>query len=146
MINNFSLRGDYLKIAVQGEAADVEVIRELLSPWNASFTSLDEAEVVVVYKEKPLETKKTNAIPWDSADFMKWAKNMKLRVVRKPGEPEVPMNYRDRLGQKKLKLRHGLFILRRIVSESLWQICGFLMLVLCSFRRGPHYVLMQSVS
>jgi peptidoglycan/xylan/chitin deacetylase (PgdA/CDA1 family) len=76
-----------LKIAVRGQAADVEVIRELLSPWNVSFTSLDEAEVVVVYKEKPLETEKTIVIPSDSADFMKWVKNVKLRVVRKLGEP-----------------------------------------------------------
>jgi peptidoglycan/xylan/chitin deacetylase (PgdA/CDA1 family) len=76
-----------LKIAVQGQAVDVEVIRELLSPWNVSFTSLDEAEVVIVYKEKPLETEKTIVIPSDSADFMKWVKDVKLRVVRKLGEP-----------------------------------------------------------
>jgi len=76
-----------LKIAVQGQAADVEIICELLSPWNVSFTSLDEAEVVVVYKEKPLKTKKTIVIPSDSADFRKWVKDMKSRVVRKLGEP-----------------------------------------------------------
>lgn len=75
-----------MKIAVQGQAGDVEVIRELLSPWNVSFTSLDEADVVIVYKEKPLETKKTIVIPSDSADFMKWVKDMKSGVVRKLGE------------------------------------------------------------
>ena len=32
---------------------------------------------------------------------------------------EVPINYRSRLGEKKLKLRHGFKILRRIISESL---------------------------
>jgi len=32
---------------------------------------------------------------------------------------EVPINYRARLGEKKLKLRHGFTILRRIISESL---------------------------
>jgi dolichol-phosphate mannosyltransferase len=32
---------------------------------------------------------------------------------------EIPINYRDRLGEKKLKLRHGFTILRRIISESL---------------------------
>jgi glycosyltransferase involved in cell wall biosynthesis len=32
---------------------------------------------------------------------------------------EIPINYRERLGEKKLKLRHGLGILKRIVSESL---------------------------
>lgn|GEM_PF-1515108 len=76
-----------MKIAIQGQAADIEVIHELLSPWNASFTSLDEADVVIVYKEKPLEEKKTIVIPSDSADFMKWVKDMKSRVVRKLGEP-----------------------------------------------------------
>jgi len=76
-----------LKIAVRGQAADVEVIRELLSPWNVSFTSLDDADVVIVYKEKPLETKKTIVIPSDSVDFMKWVKDVKSRVVKKLGEP-----------------------------------------------------------
>jgi peptidoglycan/xylan/chitin deacetylase (PgdA/CDA1 family) len=75
-----------LKIAVRGQAVDVEVIRELLSPWNVSFTSLDEAEVVVVYKEKPLETKKTIVIPSDSTDFMNSVKDVKLRVLKKFGE------------------------------------------------------------
>ena len=32
---------------------------------------------------------------------------------------EIPIQYRSRLGEKKLKLRHGFTILRRIVSESL---------------------------
>jgi dolichol-phosphate mannosyltransferase len=32
---------------------------------------------------------------------------------------EIPIRYRARLGEKKLKLRHGLIILKRILSESL---------------------------
>jgi dolichol-phosphate mannosyltransferase len=32
---------------------------------------------------------------------------------------EIPIKYRPRLGEKKLKLRHGLTILKRILSESL---------------------------
>ena len=32
---------------------------------------------------------------------------------------EIPINYRDRLGEKKLKLRHGFTILRRIITESI---------------------------
>jgi dolichol-phosphate hexosyltransferase len=31
---------------------------------------------------------------------------------------EVPIDYRDRLGEKKLKLRHGLGIMKRILAES----------------------------
>ena len=34
---------------------------------------------------------------------------------------EIPIEYRVRLGEKKLKLRHGLTILKRILSESLAQ-------------------------
>jgi len=32
---------------------------------------------------------------------------------------EMPIDYRDRLGEKKLKLRHGFTILKRIATESL---------------------------
>lgn len=32
---------------------------------------------------------------------------------------EIPIHYRRRLGEKKLKLRHGLTILRRILAEAL---------------------------
>jgi dolichol-phosphate mannosyltransferase len=31
---------------------------------------------------------------------------------------EIPIDYRSRLGEKKLKLRHGLGIMKRIVAES----------------------------
>lgn len=31
---------------------------------------------------------------------------------------EIPIHYRDRLGEKKLKVRHGLTILRRILHET----------------------------
>jgi dolichol-phosphate mannosyltransferase len=36
---------------------------------------------------------------------------------------EIPIDYRSRMGEKKLKLRHGLGILKRIISESMtiWQ-------------------------
>lgn len=33
---------------------------------------------------------------------------------------EIPIKYRDRVGEKKLKFRHGFTILKRIVSESLF--------------------------
>jgi len=35
------------------------------------------------------------------------------------GIVEMPIEYRPRLGEKKLKLRHGFIILKRIVAESL---------------------------
>jgi len=36
------------------------------------------------------------------------------------GIVEVPIYYRRRLGEKKLRIKHGFTIMRRIVSESLW--------------------------
>jgi glycosyltransferase involved in cell wall biosynthesis len=35
------------------------------------------------------------------------------------GIVEIPIHYRHRLGEKKLKLRHGITILRRILKESI---------------------------
>jgi len=35
---------------------------------------------------------------------------------------EIPIKYRPRLGEKKLKLRHGFSILKRIISESIQHI------------------------
>jgi hypothetical protein len=32
---------------------------------------------------------------------------------------EIPIKYRNRVGEKKLKLRHGFTILKRILCESL---------------------------
>jgi hypothetical protein len=32
---------------------------------------------------------------------------------------EIPIEYRPRLGEKKLKLRHGFGILKRILAENL---------------------------
>jgi len=32
---------------------------------------------------------------------------------------EIPIQYRSRIGEKKLKLRHGITILKRIIVESL---------------------------
>lgn len=44
---------------------------------------------------------------------------MNYRVERRGYKTvEVPIHYRSRLGEKKLKLRHGFTILRRILSES----------------------------
>jgi dolichol-phosphate mannosyltransferase len=44
---------------------------------------------------------------------------MNARVGRKGYKiREVPIDYRDRMGEKKLKLRHGLGIMKRILVES----------------------------
>jgi glycosyltransferase involved in cell wall biosynthesis len=46
---------------------------------------------------------------------------MNYRVEQKGFEiVEIPINYRARLGEKKLKLRHGFGILKRIISEGFY--------------------------
>jgi len=47
------------------------------------------------------------------AELNHYVKRMGYRMV------EVPINYRERLGEKKLRLRHGFTILKRILLESL---------------------------
>lgn len=45
---------------------------------------------------------------------------LNYQVERKGyGIVEIPIEYRPRLGEKKLRLRHGLTILQRIATESL---------------------------
>lgn len=60
-----------MKIAVLASAADIEVIKELLSPWNISFTNSNEADIVICRKEKPLETKKTLVVPSEFTNVVK---------------------------------------------------------------------------
>ncbi len=74
-----------MKVAIQGQAADVKVINELLSPWDIQFTKSDEAEVVIVYKEKPVKHRKTIVIPSESADFIASVRDLRLKVSRKIG-------------------------------------------------------------
>ncbi len=72
-----------MKIALEGPPAEVEAIRELLSPWKITFTGLDESEIAIVYNQKPTESNKTIVIPSDSASFTTWSKKNQLKVTRK---------------------------------------------------------------
>ena len=66
------------------------VRREILEGWKPKSKGFDvEAEINALVRRKGYET------------------------------VEVPIDYRDRMGEKKLKLRHGLGIMKRIVAESL---------------------------
>jgi peptidoglycan/xylan/chitin deacetylase (PgdA/CDA1 family) len=74
-------------MAIQGRASDSEVIKELLSPWNILFTDFDEADIVVVYRKKPLETRKTLVIPSEYDAFAKPAEGVYSQFVRKSRTP-----------------------------------------------------------
>jgi peptidoglycan/xylan/chitin deacetylase (PgdA/CDA1 family) len=76
-----------LKVAIASKTSEAaQVIRQLLLPWDVSFTSPDEAEVVIAYKEKPSESNNTIVVPSDSLSFLKWAKDARLRVRSEIGE------------------------------------------------------------
>jgi hypothetical protein len=82
----FLTSSDFLRTFIQAKATDVKVIRELLSPWNVSFTGLNEAEVVIVYNKMPLEAKRRIVIPSDSVFFTAWLKDMNLDNMKEFGK------------------------------------------------------------
>jgi peptidoglycan/xylan/chitin deacetylase (PgdA/CDA1 family) len=74
-----------LNLSIEAPPADVEVILELLSPWDISFSELDEADITIVHKQKPSTTKASVIIPSDSASFIGWVKETGLEITRKTG-------------------------------------------------------------
>lgn len=79
----FSGEDNFLKVAVRSPIAEgIDAIKQLLSPWQVTFTGLDDAELVVAYGERPIEAKKTLMIHSDVAGFTQWIRDAKLRVSR----------------------------------------------------------------
>ncbi len=74
-----------MRIRIEAKPSDLFVIKELLSPWNVSFTSEDDAEVSLVYGHKPGESKKLVVIPSDENTFITWNKKNRLKVTTKNG-------------------------------------------------------------
>lgn len=74
-----------MKINVRAPAVDSYVIRELLSPWDVQFVGVEEAEAAIVYKDKPLKSKKTLIIPWDSRAFDAWTRQTGFKITRRIG-------------------------------------------------------------
>ena len=83
-----------LKIAVASQVPrDADAIRQLLTPWDITFTGLDDADIVISYGEKPSETKKTLVIPSDFPQFVNWTKEAKLKISRKNEERILSVAY-----------------------------------------------------
>jgi peptidoglycan/xylan/chitin deacetylase (PgdA/CDA1 family) len=74
-----------LKIAIQAERGEAELISSLLYPWSVSLDNPDKAEVTITYKKELPETKKTVVIPSDSSEFRDCAKKAKCSVTTRPG-------------------------------------------------------------
>ncbi len=78
-----SIQSDCLRIHLQTNPADAKVLQELLSPWNLCFTDRDQAQVCVVYRQKPSAAQASVIIPSNSSSFNSWAKAEKLRLEQK---------------------------------------------------------------
>jgi len=78
-------------VKLQDPLSGLRVVRwKILKDWNPKSTSFDvEVELNHFVEKKGFQVK------------------------------EIPIHYRQRLGEKKLKFKHGLSILRRIILESL---------------------------
>jgi peptidoglycan/xylan/chitin deacetylase (PgdA/CDA1 family) len=69
-----------VRIGFQGEPSDARVIEELLSPWDVSFTSTDQADVTIAYDCKEADVNNAIIIPHDKPDFLDLLKKQKLRL------------------------------------------------------------------
>lgn len=76
-----------VRIGFQGEASDARVIKELLSPWDVSFTSPDQADVMIAYDCKEADVNKAIIIPHDRSDFLDLLKKQKLRLEKSFHKP-----------------------------------------------------------
>lgn len=74
-----------MKVAIEAPTPDVNVIKELLSPWDILFTEPDEADISIIYNQKPCQIKAAVMIPYGSAGFVTCAKETDLDVTRKIG-------------------------------------------------------------
>lgn len=74
-----------MKIRLEANPSDSIVIKELLSPWNVSFTNEENAEVTFVYRVKAIDAKRSVIIPSDDNEFVSWAKKNRLHVNTKLG-------------------------------------------------------------
>jgi peptidoglycan/xylan/chitin deacetylase (PgdA/CDA1 family) len=74
-----------LKIGIQAPPSDSEAIRELLSPWSISFAEPEDAQLNIVYKQKPVETTSLVVIPSESTSFTTWTKEANLKTKQQPG-------------------------------------------------------------
>ena len=67
----------------------------------------------MLYEAKSLEGWKPKSKGFDvEAEMNAIVERRGYRIV------EIPIDYRSRMGEKKLKLRHGLGIMKRIFAES----------------------------
>jgi peptidoglycan/xylan/chitin deacetylase (PgdA/CDA1 family) len=70
-----------VRVAFQAQFSHQNVLRELLSPWDVSFTDLAQADVVITYGLEVKCDKKSIVIPDGSLDFRNWIKKNSLQLT-----------------------------------------------------------------
>jgi peptidoglycan/xylan/chitin deacetylase (PgdA/CDA1 family) len=78
-----------LKLAFVGASPDFEVVRQLLSPWDVFFTSCDQADVTIAYKETCSNSNKTIVVPSESMNFKRFINGFNMRLERRAGRHVV---------------------------------------------------------
>lgn len=90
-----------MKITIEAQPSDSIVIKELLSPWNVFYAEQENADVSVVYNQRPAEERCSVIIPSYSENFKAWAKENHFRLTIKPGNlVSVPATYCNSLSIK----------------------------------------------
>jgi peptidoglycan/xylan/chitin deacetylase (PgdA/CDA1 family) len=69
-----------VRIGFQAKASDARVLKELLSPWDISFTSPEQADIVIINGCEEPVANKAIIIPHDKPDFLDLLKKQKLRL------------------------------------------------------------------
>jgi hypothetical protein len=76
-----------VRIGFQAKASDARVLKELLSPWDISFTSPEQADIVIVYDCEEAIVNKAIVVPHDRPDFLDLLRELKLRLEGSFHEP-----------------------------------------------------------
>jgi peptidoglycan/xylan/chitin deacetylase (PgdA/CDA1 family) len=71
----------FVRIGFHGTRADLKILRELLSPWDVSFTNLEQADVVITYDFELNCNKKSIVIPCESSYFKNQIRKYNLRLI-----------------------------------------------------------------
>jgi peptidoglycan/xylan/chitin deacetylase (PgdA/CDA1 family) len=76
-----------VRIGFQGKTSDARVIKELLSPWDVSFTSPGQADIAIVYDCEGAIVNKAIIVPHEGSGFYDLLRQQKLRLEPSFHEP-----------------------------------------------------------
>jgi peptidoglycan/xylan/chitin deacetylase (PgdA/CDA1 family) len=71
-----------VRLGFQGKTSHRQFIEELLSPWDVSFTELEQADLVIAYDCDVKCNNKLVVIPHESLDFKNWVRKQNLQLTK----------------------------------------------------------------